>query len=304
MSHYEKRIAQNLLDKNPLSSSVFPRCHLRLAVNLRWTCQLSSLITDRPTCFSTNRPPSATERDLSVLPYSPPPLPSSCQNEKTSGRAGRFCGAASMVPSCVEGNIQACVIFLMVEWTQQGTVECDRMWQSYRGAWSDCEQLQGCESNVEKGCSHSCHPHTGDCQEMEICQIMFHDLVAHIELWIELWAHRDWCDVTAENFQGWENDKTDYDNDLISCASKVRYEHLVQILISASKLKRIQRHLLRVRHCKSSQRDKPTSKGFAPRSNVGSFILKNMSLLIKLSLQWIWFHTWVFTKQKNYQLGT
>lgn len=62
------------------------------------------------------------------------------------------------------------------------TVECDGMWQSYRGARSDCEQLRGCESNGEKGCSHSCHPHTGDCQEMEICQIMFHDFVAHNKL--------------------------------------------------------------------------------------------------------------------------
>lgn len=56
MSHYTKWITQNLSDKNPLSSSDFPHCHLRLAVNLRWTCQLSSLITDRPTCFPTNRP--------------------------------------------------------------------------------------------------------------------------------------------------------------------------------------------------------------------------------------------------------
>lgn len=88
-------------------------------------------------------------------------------------------GAASTVPSRVGGNVQARVVFLMVERTQRGTVERDGMWQSYRGARSDCEQLRGCESDGERGCSHSCQPHTGDCQEMEICQIMFHHFVAH-----------------------------------------------------------------------------------------------------------------------------
>lgn len=39
-----------------MRSSVFPRCHLRLAVNLRWTCQLSSLITHRPTSFPQTTP--------------------------------------------------------------------------------------------------------------------------------------------------------------------------------------------------------------------------------------------------------
>lgn len=231
------------------------------------------------------------ERDPSVRPSSPPLLPNSCQNQKTSGGAGRVCGAASTVPSCVEANVQARVIFLMVERTQRGTVECDGMWQSYSGARSCCEQLQGCESNGEEGCSHSCHPRTGDCQEMEICQIMFHDFLAHNELWIELWVHGDGSDVRAEtDFRP----QTDYDNDHIS--SKVRYKHLVQILIPASKLKCVQRHFSRVQQHKSL-RDKPRRKRFKKASYVGSSILKNMSLLMKLSLQWIWFHTHVFTKQ-------
>lgn len=91
-----------------------------------------------------------------------------------------------MVSYRVEGNVQGCVILLMVERTLCGTFERDWMWQSYRGTQSDCEQLQGCESDREKGCSHSCHPHTGDWQEMERCQIMLHDLAAHNKLWIEL----------------------------------------------------------------------------------------------------------------------
>lgn len=68
----------------------------------------------------------------------------------------------------------------------RGAVERDGMWQSYRGARPGCEQLGGCESSGETGCSHSCQPSAGDCQEMEICQIIFRDFVAHNELWIEL----------------------------------------------------------------------------------------------------------------------
>lgn len=77
----------------------------------------------------------------------------------------------------------------------------------------------------------------------------------------------------------------------------------MSISISASKLKYIQRCLFREQCCKSSHWDEPTHKDFTPKSSVDSFILGNMSLLIKLSLQWIWRHTWVFTKQRNYQLG-
>ncbi len=200
---------QILSHKDPwLSSSVFPCCHLHLAVNLRWTCQLSSLITDRPTCFPANSPPSTGQREPSIRPSTP--LVSSLapvRIRKHLEEPEEFVWAASTVPSCVRGNVQACAVFVMVERTQRGTIECDGMWQSYRGARSDCEQLRGCESNGEKGSSHSCHPHTGDCQEMEICQIMFHDFGAHNELWIELWARRDGSDVRAP-----ENGETGYGN--------------------------------------------------------------------------------------------
>lgn len=56
---------------------MFPCCHLHLAVNLCWTCQLSSLITNQATCFPANSPRSATEKDPSVCPSSPPPILSS-----------------------------------------------------------------------------------------------------------------------------------------------------------------------------------------------------------------------------------
>lgn len=88
------------------------------------------------------------------------------------------------------GNVRVCAVSLMVERTWRGVHERDGMWQRYRGARSDCEQLQRCGSVGERNCYHSCHTHTGDCQEMENCQITFQDFAARDKLWIELWVHR------------------------------------------------------------------------------------------------------------------
>lgn len=91
-----KERPQNLSHKDPrLSASVFPRCHLRLAINLCWTCQLSSLITYRPTRFPANSPPSATERDPFACASSPPPsLLSESEN---------IWGSQKSLWSCVDG---------------------------------------------------------------------------------------------------------------------------------------------------------------------------------------------------------
>lgn len=96
----------------------------------------------------------------------------------------------SLPPHPIWGNVRVCAVSLMVERTWRGVHERDGMWQRYRGARSDCEQLQRCGSVGERSCSHSCHTHTGDCQEMENCQIMFRDFAARDKLWIELWVHR------------------------------------------------------------------------------------------------------------------
>ena len=198
----------------------FPRCHLRLAVNLCWTCQLSSLITDRPTCFLCKQHPECHGKQTPLLVLL---LPHSCQNQKTSGRAWRALEELPSTVPCRVGRECPGLCHLphgRADAARPGWVWWDvaelqrrpvRLW-TITGMW---------EQRREGPLSQLSATHGGDCQEMEMCQIMFHDFGAHNKLWIGLWARGDECDVSAETDFRPKRTSTDY-------GSKIRCKHLME----------------------------------------------------------------------------
>lgn len=215
-----KRITQKKSLWAELLCYFFPRCHLRLAVNLCWTCQLSSLITDRPTCFLRKQHPECHGKQTPLLVLL---LPRSCQNQKTSGRARR---AREELPSMVPCRVgRECPGLCHLPhgradaarpgWVWWDVAELQRrpvrLW-TITGMW---------EQRREGPLSQLSATHGGDCQEMEMCQIMFHDFGAHNKLWIGLWARGDESDVSAETDFRPQRTATDY-------GSKIRHKHLME----------------------------------------------------------------------------
>lgn len=228
---------KKLSHKDPrLSSRVFPRCHLHLAVNLRWTCQLSSLITDWPTCFPANSPPSATQRE--GPPFVPLLLPSPVRIRKHLEEPEELVWAASTVPPPVsEGNVQACVVFVMVERTAA----------RHGWAWWDVAELQrrplglwtitGMWEPRREGLHSQLSPkHRGLSGDGDLSDHVAWFLCPHDELWIELWARGDGSDVRAETDFGPQR-MACYGNGNIRCGSRVYCKLLAQVLKPVSKWK-------------------------------------------------------------------
>lgn len=136
--------------------------------------------------FSRHQPPCVSKTGDTPTPFSSAAVTMRKALEELEDTAR----ATSVAPPCIGGNVRACAVSLMVERTWRGVHERDGMWQRYRGVRADCEQLQRRGSVGERSRSHSCHTHTGDCQEMENCQIMFWHFAARNKLWMELWVHR------------------------------------------------------------------------------------------------------------------
>lgn len=103
-------------------------------------------------------PPPILSIPLHPSPPSPPSPPVTIR--KHLGKPEGFLGALPP-PSFmrVGGTVQTLVVFLTAERTYGAAclrvMGCGGAAEAPR---SDCEQLRGCESSGEKGCSHSCHP--------------------------------------------------------------------------------------------------------------------------------------------------
>lgn len=175
------RITHSLPHKDlTLSSSVCPLCHLYLVVNLCWTCQLSSLITDQPTCFPTNSTPSATERQPSICPSSLLSSLASVRIRKHLEESVQLywrppplsVGMSRLVSSSSRSSGHS-VARLSVMGCGRATEAPSRTVNNYRDVRA---------AGRRAALTAVTHAHTGDGQEMEICQIMFHDFVAHNEL--------------------------------------------------------------------------------------------------------------------------
>lgn len=167
-----------------------------LAVNLQWTCSLSSLVTDQQTCFSADNSPHVSQKP-EIPPLLLPPLLSQWEKLWRSLRTqqeqhqwlslphppvSEEMSEPVPSPSRLSGRGAAC---MSVMGCGRGTEASGQTVNNYRDVGA-----------LERGAALTAVTHTrGTVLEMENCQIMFRHFAARNKLWMELWVHSQRRDI-------------------------------------------------------------------------------------------------------------